>query len=150
MNFKLDIQTNNNLLNIHFKSLISFLTVNLLSVLIFDFYLNLWQCVTLYTGIYSSLVPFKFYLYRPFSIILFLIFFNTLRNSIVLSFNNNLNLSQEFYTLSFFLLISVFVICILDILIKAPQINYDDLNFNNFYVFIALFFINIRLCNMYS
>ena len=85
MNFKLDIQTNNNLLNIHFKSLISFLTVNLLSVLIFDFYLNLWQCVTLYTGIYSSLVPLKFYLYRPFSIILFLIFFNTLRNSIVLS-----------------------------------------------------------------
>lgn len=143
MNLEVDIQTNKNLSNIHLKCLISFLTINLVSALIFDFYLNLWQCVTLYTGIYSSLVPFKFYLYRPFSIILFLVFFNTFRNSIVLSFNNNLNLSQEFYSLSFFLFISVIVICILDILFKTPQIKYDDVNFNNFYILISLFFILI-------
>ncbi len=143
MNFKSDIQTNNYLLSIHLKSLIFFLVVNLVSSLMFDFYLNLWQCLTLYTGIYSSLVPLKFYLYRPFSIVLLLIFFNTLRNSIVLSFNSDLNLSQEFYSLSFFLFISVLVICILDILFKTPQIDYEDVSFNNFYILIPLFFILI-------
>ena len=109
----------------------------------FDFYLNLWQCLTLYTGIYSSLVPLKFYLYRPFSIVLLLIFFNTLRNSIVLSFNSDLNLSQEFYSLSLFLFISVLVICSLDIIFKTPQIDYEDESFNNIYILIPLFFILI-------
>ena len=59
--------------NIHIITLITVFFFQLIFTFIFDQSLYFWQLTTLYTGLYSSFVPFNYFLSRPHSILLLII-----------------------------------------------------------------------------
>tara|TARA_B100000886_G_scaffold340480_1_gene310349 strand:+ start:36092 stop:37456 length:1365 start_codon:yes stop_codon:yes gene_type:complete len=129
--------------NIHIITLLTVFFFQLIFTFIFDQSLYFWQLTTLYTGIYSSIVPFNYFFSRPHSIILFIIFLSTIRNSCILFLNTNFALSNQFSELSFLIFFSVIVISILDAFSGNVDIKFGYLQKSKSYIFISITLICI-------
>ena len=129
--------------NIHIITFITVFFFQLIFTFIFDQSLYFWQLTTLYTGLYSSIVPFNYFLSRPHSIILFIIFLSTIRNSCILFFNTNFTLSNQFSELSFLIFFSVLVISVLDVFSGNLHMKSGYFQKSKSYIFISIILICI-------
>ena len=96
-------------------------------------------CNYLY-GFYSFFIPIRYLFCRTLSILL-LFFFNTFRYSSILTFNSELSLSIQFYSLLDLIFFAVIIISVFDIFLKDINIEFDYFKKNSLYILISFVFV---------